>query len=154
MIMMRWIVAIVLLTELVGISYFLGYIALGKTPWLSGELQTVSACILFGGLGGCVYCLRAVYMNCCVHKSWDNDWVIWYFIRPFVSLVLGGVSYLLIKAGLILIGSSLQSGGSQPGLWTLTFLAGLNVDKFITKMEDIGQSAWGIEPSRQSKPKN
>jgi hypothetical protein len=30
----------------------------------------------------------------------------------------------------------------------LAFIAGLNVDKFIEKLEDIAQISWGIKKSR------
>ncbi|MGC2971859.1 hypothetical protein [Paraburkholderia aspalathi] len=128
-------------------------IALGKTPWLPDNLQSVAVCILFGGLGGCTYCLRGVYLNACVHRRWDIAWLPWYFIRPVVSLILGGVSYLFIQSGLLLLGASHDagSGQNQLGIWAMTFLAGLNVDKFLTKIEAVGQSVWGIELSRQSK---
>ncbi|MDR6496382.1 hypothetical protein J2797_006309, partial [Paraburkholderia terricola] len=81
------------------------------------------------------------------------QWLPWYFIRPVVSLILGGVSYLFIQSGLLLLGASHDagSGQNQLGIWAMTFLAGLNVDKFLTKIEAVGQSVWGIELSRQSK---
>lgn len=147
-----WIVSIALLIELGIVIYCLASIAFGLTPWLVNELQVVATCILFGGLGGCTYCLRGIYLNACVYKRWDTDWLPWYFIRPIVSLILGGVSYLFIKSGLLLLGASQETGASQLGIWAMAFLAGLNVDKFLAKIESVGQTVWGVEPSRQSKP--
>jgi len=37
------------------------------------------------------------------------------------------------------------------GFLALAFIAGLNVDKFITKIEDIAQATWGIEKSRTAR---
>lgn len=147
-----WIVSIGLLIELGVVIYLLVSIALGLVPWLENELQVVATCILFGGLGGGTYCLRGIYLNACVHKRWDTDWLPWYLIRPIVSLILGGVSYLFIKSGLLLLGASQENGASQLGIWAMAFLAGLNVDKFLAKIESVGQTVWGVEPSRQSKP--
>ncbi len=147
-----WIVAIALLLEACGLVGALTSIALGHTPWFSGALQTAAICICFGGLGGCTYCLRGVYLNACVHKRWDSAWLPWYFIRPFVSLILGGVSYLFVKSGLLLLGATKQPDASELGIWAVAFLAGLNVDKFVSKIESVGLTVWGIEPSRQSKP--
>jgi hypothetical protein len=146
-----WIISIALLVELGVIIFGLFCIAFGLAPWLKGDLQVVAICILFGGVGGCTYCLRGVYLNACVYKRWDTDWFPWYFIRPIVSLVLGGVSYLFIKSGLLLLGASQESGASQLGIWAMAFLAGLNVDKFLAKIESIGQTVLGVDPSRQSK---
>ena len=48
------------------------------------------------------------------------------------------------------------------GFYALAFVAGMNVDKFVAKIEDIAQATWGIEKSRansfskdsESKPKS
>ena len=77
--------------------------------------------------------------------------MIWYFIRPVVSCVVGGISYVFVNSGLLLLGAKQQPEASQLGLWALAFLSGLNVDKFVEKFEGIGKSIWGVEPSRQSK---
>lgn len=147
-----WIVSFALLFEVIGVTYCLAMIALGQVNWLPAHLQIVVGSILFGGLGGCTYCLRGVYLNACVRKTWDKTWLPWYFIRPIVSLVLGGMSYVFVKSGLLLFGATQQTDSSQLGIWAVAFLAGLNVDKFVAKIESIGHTAWGLEPSRQSKP--
>ena len=147
-----WVIASTLILEAAVIVAALSVIALGHTPWLSGELQTVVVCSFFGGLGGVTYCLRGVYLNACVHKTWNSTWLPWYFIRPFVSLILGGISYLFVKSGLLLLGAIKNPDASELGIWAAAFLAGLNVDKFLTKIETVGHTVWGIEPSRQSKP--
>lgn len=144
------LIALGLLSLVAVVVYALLHIALGLAPWLAGEVQTAVICVLFGGLGGCTYCLRGLYLNACVYKRWDPDWIPWYVIRPFVSLLLGGVSYLFVKSGLLLLGATLQAGGSPLGIWAVAFLAGLNVDRFVAKIESIGQTVWGVEPSRQS----
>jgi hypothetical protein len=151
LVMSIWITSIVLLIELCVVIFCLSSIAFGFSPWLTGDLQIVAICVLFGGLGGCIYCLRGIYLNACVHKRWDADWLPWYFIRPIVSLVLGGISYLFIKSGLLLLGASQESGASQLGIWAVAFLAGLNVDNFLAKIESVGQTVLGVHPSRQSK---
>lgn len=147
-----WIVSFALLIETLSIAYGLICLAQNQIPILPDALQVVIGCVLFGGLGGCTYCLRGVYLNACVRKSWDKSWLPWYFIRPIVSLVLGGMSYVFVKSGLLLFGATQQTDSSQLGLWAVAFLAGLNVDKFVAKIESIGHTAWGLEPSRQSKP--
>jgi len=112
--------------------------------------------MISGGFGGCVYCLRGVYLNACVHKRWDPDWQPWYYIRPFVSMICGAASYLFLRAGLLVLDSTQKQGASDLGFLSLAFIAGMNVDKFIAKIEDIAQATWGIEKSRaandESKP--
>jgi hypothetical protein len=105
-------------------------------------------CVLAGGIGGCVYCLRGVYLNYSAKKQWTKEWEPWYFIRPIVSMVCGGVSFVFLKAGLLMLESKPTSDSSQLGFLALAFVAGLNVDRFLAKVEDISQVAWGIEKSR------
>lgn len=146
-----WMVATLLIAELAATIAALVYIAIDQPLWLTDELRTVTACILFGGLGGVAYCLRGVYLNACVRKQWDLCWLPWYYVRPILSLVFGGVSYLFVKSGLLLLGVTNDTGASPLGIWALAFLAGLNVDKFLAKIEAVGETVWGIAPSRQSK---
>jgi len=65
-------------------------------------------------------------------------------------VVCGGVSYLFLRAGLLVLESSTRPNSSELGFYALSFIAGLNVDKFISKIEDIAQAVWGIEKSRTS----
>jgi hypothetical protein len=116
------------------------------------EIKTGILCGLTGGIGGIVYCLRGVYLNACVRDTWSRRWLPWYFIRPIVSLICGCVSYALIKAGLLILDSAPKTNGTQLGFFVLAFIAGLNVDKFIAKVEDVAQTTWGIEKSRASAP--
>ncbi len=105
-------------------------------------------CTVAGGLGGCVYCMRGVYLNACVRKQWDSDWEPWYYIRPFASLICGFVSCLFLKAGLLLLEAGQKTDASQLGFYAFAFVAGLNVDRFVAKIEDIAFATWGIEKSR------
>lgn len=61
---------------------------------------------------------------------------------------------MFVKSGLLLFGATQQQDASQLGIWAVAFLAGLNVDKFIAKVESVGQTVWGLEPSRQSRQDN
>lgn len=119
-------------------------------PWWTA-LGLVLPCALIGGVGGVVYCLRGVYLNACVRKSWDDQWQPWYYIRPVVSHLCGAVSFLFLKAGLLLLEAQPKTQSTDLGFLALAFIAGLNVDKFITKIEDIAQATWGIEKSRTAK---
>lgn len=123
-------------------------------PRFIDEYKTLVLCGITGGVGGVVYCLRAVYLNACVKKSWDETWLAWYFIRPVVSLVCGFVSYAFLKAGLLVLESAPKPDGSQFGFFVLAFVAGLNVDKFVGKIEDVAQTTWGIEKSRTATKEN
>jgi len=124
---------------------------IGLMPQWWQNLGLIPSCTLIGGVGGVVYCLRGVYINACVRKSWDDKWQPWYYIRPIVSHLCGAVSYLFLKAGLLLLEARQSTETTDLGFLALAFISGLNVDKFITKIEDIAQATWGIEKSRTAK---
>jgi hypothetical protein len=146
-----WAVSIWLILALAAEAAGLAFAFLKQPAFMQGESLNVAVCILFGGIGGLTYCLRGVYLNACVRKQWDTGWLPWYVLRPVVSLVLGGVSYLFVKSGLLLLGSGQSSAGTPLGIWALSFIAGLNVDRFTSKIEEVGSTVWGVEPSRTSK---
>jgi hypothetical protein len=122
--------------------------SIGLLPSILAADRVGLTCAAIGAIGGCLYCLRAVYLNRCVRGTWTNDWAAWYFLRPITSICCGGVSYLFLKAGLLVLESGTKSDASEIGFYALAFIAGLNVDKFVAKIEDVAQAVWGIDKSR------
>lgn len=108
-------------------------------------------CVITGGLGGVLYCLRSVYLNVSVYKRWGEEWYVWYFLRPITSAGCGAVSYIFMRAGLLVLEADTEYDASQYGFYALAFIAGLNVDKFIKKIEDVGKVVFGIEKTRSQK---
>lgn len=147
---MKTIIAYLALVGIVDVG-LLAAARIGYIPDWWSSLGLVVTCALIGGIGGVVYCLRAVYQNVCVRKSWDESWHVWYYIRPIVSHLCGAVSFLFLKAGLLLLEAQSKDQSTELGFMALAFIAGLNVDKFIAKVEDIAQASWGIEKTRTAK---
>ncbi len=114
------------------------------------EQDLLVQCVLMGGIGGTIYCLRGVYINACVHQRWDPAWQPWYYIRPLVSFITGGISWLFLKAGLLVLDAAQPADPNNLGFFALAFIAGYNVDKFMRKLEQISEATWGIEQSRSS----
>ncbi len=143
------IIIIVIYLLLCGVANLAGlaFLSADQFPILATYKIGLS-CAFWGGVGGFLYCLRAVYLNICVRDQWDPKWHIWYFLRPIASIVCGGVSYMFLKAGLIILESSTQPDASDFGFYAFAFVAGLNVDKFVKKLEEVAEAVWGIEKSR------
>ncbi len=136
---------IVVLAYLVALAFLLSRIMPQIEPFRVGL-----TCGAIGGLGGCLYCLRAIYLNAAVRNQWSPQWHVWYYLRPLVSGGCGGISYLFLKAGLLVLESGTKPDASEIGFYALAFIAGFNVDKFIKKLEDVSEAVWGIEKSRTS----
>ena len=118
---------------------------------LSESLILPFKSVLSSGFGGILYLLRAVYVNKCVRKSWDKEWELWYYIRPFTSLLSGIASFIFLKAGVLILNAEIEVSSSSFGFMAVAFIAGLNVDKFTSKLEDLAKAAWGIEKTRLNK---
>lgn len=146
---MTLLCSLYLLTLAAGLSY--GLIELFLQPdvtWPS--LNLTFRCVVIGGLGGVLYCLRAVYLTVAVRKLTIKEWAVWYFLRPIVSAGCGSVAYLFASAGLLVLEANTDAGATLLGFYALSFIAGYNVDKFLEKLEEIAKSVWGIEKSRSA----
>lgn len=114
-------------------------------------IETPIYCVLSGGFGGLLYLFRAVYVNKCVKNKWDQNWETWYFIRPLTSMISGGVTYLFLSAGLLILSSEKVILHNNFGFFAFSFIAGLNVDNFVKKIEEIAEITFGIKKSRMAK---
>jgi hypothetical protein len=139
-----------LLVLLVGISFVLFRVSIGDAEVLFKGSSLLFQSILLGGIGGIIYCLRAVYLHKCLKKDWDSVWYVWYYVRPVLSLVLGGVSWVFLKAGILVLGADSNAPNNIYGYLAIAFVAGYNVDNFLGKIEEFFESSMGIKKSRSS----
>lgn len=116
--------------------------------WLPKTVRIALFSGLAGGFGGVFYCLRGVYLSASVRNDWDDRWVVWHLLRPIVSFLSGLASYIFVRAGLLLLDADTTETQSSFGLLAIAFVAGLNVDRFIEKIEEIASNVWGIRKSR------
>jgi len=137
---------------LVGLSIelYIGFQILSGKLVLPQSADLLIQCMLIAGLGGILYCLRGIYLSYSVKKTWEKEWLIWYVLRPVVSILCGGVSFLFLKAGLLVLEAQKETNSSNLGFFAFAFISGLNVDKFIAKVEDLAKATWGVEKSRTS----
>lgn len=140
---------LVLMLVLIALS-FLGLEQFGLPESLASS-ELALQCALIAALGGILYCLRSVYLNRCVHDRWTESWEIWYYLRPITSFICGIVAYIFLKAGLVVLDASQNTDAGNFGYYAFAFFAGLNVDKFVAKIEEIGKSLFGIEKTRNAK---
>ena len=139
-----YLIAILISYGIFGIQMLWGNILLPE------PIKLAAYCGICGGIGGVTYCLRGVYLNACVLDQWSEKWLPWYFIRPIVSFICGVVSYIFLQSGLIVLEAQQSEHPTNLAFYALAFIAGLNVDKFIEKLEEIAQVTWGIKKSRVS----
>ena len=147
---MIFLIVFYLLAFCVACSAYLVFALLGHIGQSLEPIRIGLACCCTGGVGGVLYCLRAVYLNRSVRNQWSPQWHWWYFLRPLTSFICGGASFLFLRAGLLVLESKTQGDASEIGFYALAFVAGLNVDKFVAKIEGVAHAVWGIEKSRSA----
>lgn len=145
------------------VSYLLLVLATVVTLLLLDNLTTLPSwytdnlllaqCVYVGSLAGILYLLRAVYLHRCVYKDWTEDWYVWYFLRPLTSAIAGGVSFIFMKAGLLVLDAASDPQSLPYGYLALAFVAGYNVDNFLRKLESVAKTLWGIKETRVASTK-
>jgi hypothetical protein len=54
----------------------------------------------------------------------------------------------------MILDAKVETTDNNLGFYGLAFIAGLNVDKFILKIEEVAEATWGISKSRSSNNPN
>jgi hypothetical protein len=94
--------------------------------YAQGIIQQYMYAACVGGLASLTYCLRAVYLNYCVHDRWTQQWIPWYIIRPFIGCMIGMI--VLGTFRMILPSISVEN------LFFLIVFASLNSNGFFKKV--------------------
>ena len=144
-----------LLIALFSFSFLLLAVSVGIIRHeLLAEHKLIAQCIFIGGIGATTYCLRSIYLNILKGLEDYDKWAIWYYMRPILGLVMGGVSWLFLKAGILALQSEPTSPLQGTVFMSLAFIAGYNISQFLKKLEELADSLWGIKKSRSGKTKD
>ena len=130
--LLLWLITLVIVLILIFIS--------GIDSALLRSLFYVSSA---GGIGGVVYLIRSFYKHI-FEKNFRTDAVWWYLSRPFLSIVMGALSYVLIVGGLISIGngSDIYYEKSVMFYCGIAFLAGFSFTQFTDKIEEVAKTLF------------
>ncbi len=146
---MKKIIAYLIICLALSIFALIAEYIIELPDWLLKHILVVK-CSFIGAIGGILYCIRAVYLNKCVRKNWDEDWHVWYYLRPLASTISGFVSFIFLKAGLLVLDAAPEQNAVSFGYLAIAFIAGYNVDNFLKKIESVASEVWGIKKSRSS----
>jgi hypothetical protein len=75
----------------------------------ASDVEILVNSLLWGGLGGVVGALYALWRHVAEDQDFDRQFSMWYITNPIMGLFLGAFSFLIIRAGLF----SLTSGGGS-----------------------------------------
>jgi hypothetical protein len=76
--------------------------------------------IIWGGIGGILGLLYSLYKHVAIVRDFDRQFVIWYFIQPFMGILTGAIVHLFVVAGIFNLlntaGPAVQAFGSLAAL--------------------------------------
>ena len=90
--------------------------------------------VWFGALGGTVVGITRVLA---VNSVWEPEWAIWYYAKPFLSAVLGGVTYVL----LLVVGSGEPK---TPIVEAAAFIVGIEEKRFFDFLAKIAEVVFAV----------
>lgn len=111
----------------------------------SKKVMHIYSLYLFSGmLGGATYGAKYLYRT--VGRGyWHCDRIVWRFMSPFVSMVLGLIIGTLVESAIL----NVPGGVSLGRCIAIGFMSGYFADQAVGKMCDVAEVIFG-KPSRQS----
>ncbi len=82
--------------------------------------------LMWGGIGGIIGALYALWWHVSDQQDFDRQYMMWYLVQPIMGVVLGGIVYLLLTAGFLVlqISPSDPNAGTRLLPYLLAVLAG------------------------------
>lgn len=113
----------------------------------SSDVLKVAA--LSGGAGGAVYASWAVVWH--IEKAdFEEHYVLWYFLRPFIGLGLGVIVVLLVLGGLLIL--TVNTGTGSPNLYGVAGVAaltGIAQARIIFKLDDLAKNLFSSSQTQK-----
>ncbi len=77
---------------------------------------------MWGGIGGAVGALYSLWWHVADRQDFDRQYVMWYIVQPIMGMVLGGIIYLAIAAGFLVLQAVPPSDPTSVGSWLMPSL--------------------------------
>jgi hypothetical protein len=120
-----WLV--ILLAGLIFAAPFAGWLTRIAQSGVANEQAMLSIYPIFntmiwGGIGGVVGALYSLWWHISEQQDFDRHYLTWYLVQPLLGLVLGGIVYLLMAGGFLLLQVNLQDPNASTAARLLPYL--------------------------------
>ncbi|HEY64280.1 MAG TPA: hypothetical protein G4O02_06875 [Caldilineae bacterium] len=99
--------------------------------------------LLWGGIGGVVSALWSLHWHISDQLDFDKDYVMWYLEQPLLGIVLGGIVYLIMGTGFLVLQTDLTVESANLGARllpsTLAFVGGFRQNLVYSLIDKIVQ---------------
>ncbi|UCC67659.1 MAG: hypothetical protein JSV79_11140 [Armatimonadota bacterium] len=154
----RWLQAYLFLsTVLLGVVLYVGWatscFGIEYNAARNATLCTVLYCACAGGLGGVTAAIRDfIYFS--GKGLFDPNWVLSYRLRPLLGVIMGVVSWALLRGGVAAVaGPAGQTVAlSNAAYFAIAFIAAFAVEQVGKKLYDIADTVFAVSAPR-TKPR-
>ena len=77
--------------------------------------------LMWGGIGGIIGALYALWWHVSDQQDFDRQYLMWYFVQPIMGVVLGGIVFLLLTGGFLIL--QIKPSDPNAGARLLPYLA-------------------------------
>ncbi len=78
--------------------------------------------MMWGGVGGVVGSLYHLWWHVAEKQDFDGQYMIWYLVQPVMGLILGGILYLVLASGFLVLQVNLSDDMASAGARLLPYL--------------------------------
>ncbi len=79
--------------------------------------------LLWGGIGGVVGALYHLWWHISARQDFDRQYLMWYLVQPIMGLVLGGIVFLLMAGGFLVLQVNLTDPNASTAARLVPYLA-------------------------------
>lgn len=78
--------------------------------------------MMWGGIGGIVGALYTLWWHISEEQDFDRQYLMWYLVQPLLGMVLGGIVFLLMAGGFLVLNVNLTDPNAAAGARLLPYL--------------------------------
>lgn len=78
--------------------------------------------MMWGGIGGVIGALYHLWWHISDRQDFDRNYLMWYWVQPIMGLVLGGIVYLIMAGGFLVLQVNLTSDNASTAARLLPYL--------------------------------
>ncbi len=78
--------------------------------------------MFWGGIGGVVGALYALWWHISEKQNFDRHYMMWYLVQPLMGLVLGGITFLILTGGFLILQVDIADDKASTGARLLPYL--------------------------------
>ncbi len=87
------------------------------------NLYPVVNTMMWGGIGGVVGALYTLWWHISQEQDFNRHYMMWYLVQPLMGVVLGGITFLVLAGGFLILNVSLSDAQASEGARLLPYLA-------------------------------